>query len=140
MHHIISDGWSSAILANDVLAYYEFYQFGKTLNLQELRIQYKDYASWQIDELNKEDSKKHQRYWIDKLSGNLPRLNLPNQKKRPKVKSNNGELLGTFISPEISMKLKKFNSEHGGSLFISILTTVNILLSRYTNQKTSGEL
>ncbi|MGJ1510206.1 condensation domain-containing protein, partial [Sphingobacterium siyangense] len=51
MHHIISDGWSMGILVRELLAYYRSEQDGTEADLVDLRIQYRDYASWQQSSL-----------------------------------------------------------------------------------------
>ncbi|MFP7658465.1 condensation domain-containing protein [Chryseobacterium proteolyticum] len=81
MHHIISDGWSMNILSRDVLAYYEAYQQDRDANLPELRIQYKDYAAWQLSQLEEAVSKGHKEYWLNQFSKELPVIDLPASKK-----------------------------------------------------------
>src|SRR5690606_33203507 len=56
MHHIISDGWSMDVLSKEVLHYYECYKSDLPSALPALRIQYKDYASWQLGELSNSSS------------------------------------------------------------------------------------
>ncbi|MEN2401844.1 amino acid adenylation domain-containing protein [Flavobacterium sp. MC2016-06] len=135
MHHIISDGWSMDILTKDVLAYYKFYTNSTTPNLPELRIQYKDYSVWQLNQLKETSHKAHQLFWLDKLSGELPVIDLPSTKKRPVVKTNNGERLGTYLSKNISHDLKTFCQEKGGSLFMGLVASLNALFYRYTSQE-----
>jgi hypothetical protein len=135
MHHIISDGVSMDVLQRDVLAAYHAFQKGEIPNLPNLRIQYKDYVAWQMDQLNKEGYKKHKEYWLRKLSGEIPLLDLPNQKLRPKVKTYNGCTLKTYISASVTNKLKSFCLEHGGTTFMGVLAIWNILFYRYTGNR-----
>lgn len=135
IHHIISDGWSTDVLTRDILGYYDAFRKGGSHNLPKLRIQYKDYASWQIEQLNKKENSKHLSYWLDQLSGELPVLDLPTSKLRPTVKTHNGRRLETYISNETTNRLRSFNQEQGGSLFFSLLATWNILFYNYTSQK-----
>src|SRR5439155_13406947 len=44
MHHIISDGWSTELLAQEVAALYEAFATGRPSPLPELPIQYADFA------------------------------------------------------------------------------------------------
>ena len=44
MHHIVSDAWSKAIVVKEVAALYEAYSRGEQSPLEELRVQYGDYA------------------------------------------------------------------------------------------------
>ena len=47
MHHIVSDGWSIGILVREVAALYDAYMRGEESPLEELPIQYADFAHWQ---------------------------------------------------------------------------------------------
>lgn len=135
MHHIISDGWSMDVLARDVFAFYEAYKDDKTPNLPNLRIQYKDYACWQLEQLKKHEFKTHQNYWLNKLSGELPLLDLPSSKLRPKVKTHQGRSLRTYISKKDNLKLKNYVYQNGGTLFMGLLTSLKVLFYRYTNNE-----
>src|SRR5262249_30891081 len=47
MHHIVSDGWSAEVLNGEVGSLYRAYSEGHPSPLEELPIQYADYACWQ---------------------------------------------------------------------------------------------
>lgn len=134
LHHSISDGWSMDILARDVMAHYEAYQSDGKINLPILRIQYKDYASWQLAQQNSDAYQVHKNYWLDKFSGELPLLEMSSHTKRPKLKTYNGATLQTHISPSLTGKLEQFITEEQGSLFTVLLALWNVLLSKHTSQ------
>ncbi|MEP6804851.1 MAG: amino acid adenylation domain-containing protein, partial [Flavobacterium sp.] len=135
MHHIITDGWSNEILEREVLSFYESNLMGTAPNLPELRLQYKDYAAWEHKQLGSEMMKVHKKYWVENLSGELPVLNLPTNKTRPRIKSHNGKNLITFISSDKVELLKKIMQSEEGSLYMGFLTVLKILLYKYTNEK-----
>ncbi|HKR96083.1 MAG TPA: condensation domain-containing protein, partial [Candidatus Angelobacter sp.] len=54
MHHIISDGWSKAILVRELLKLYEAFAGGQSFTLPELPVQYIDFAAWQREWLQGE--------------------------------------------------------------------------------------
>lgn len=135
MHHIISDGWSMKILARDVMTYYEALLNGKPVLLPELKIQYRDYAAWQLKQVESEDFATHKNYWTEKLSGELPALDLPANKTRPSVQTYNGLGLSTYIDAETTQRLKQFVATNGGTLFMGILAGWNLLLGRYSGSK-----
>lgn len=132
IHHIISDGWSMEVLAKDVFSYYEAYKEGKEPNLPELRIQYKDYAAWQIQQLEEDSFRLHRDYWLAQLGGELPVLELPTSKKRPVVKTNRGGSLEVYLSKEVSIKLKDYAQQNGGTLFMGLLASIKAMFYRYT--------
>src|SRR5688572_13071875 len=46
LHHIISDGWSMGVLTREVCEYYNAYVRGGEAGLEEMELQYGDYAVW----------------------------------------------------------------------------------------------
>lgn len=132
MHHIISDGWSMGLLANDVLSYYQALEAKTEANLPNLRIQYKDYADWQLNQLNEAEFGNHKDYWLRHLSGEIPLINLPTELQRPKNKTFEGTSLHTYISAQQTQALKDFVNEHGGSLYMGVLSLLKVMLFNYT--------
>src|SRR5215212_5775767 len=54
MHHIVSDGWSVGVLIREVAALYEAYGVGGKSPLEDLAVQYADFAVWQREYLKGE--------------------------------------------------------------------------------------
>ena len=135
MHHIISDGWSMNVLIKELLLFYNSYLQGEESSLEPLRIQYKDYANWQQQQLNDKSIYNHKNYWLNQLSGELPLLDLPVDSMRPVVKTYNGASINKMIPVELTQGLKSIVNEGGGTLFMGLLTLVNALLYRYTQQE-----
>lgn len=79
IHHIISDGISSAILLEELAASY------KGVSLPEISLHYKDYAAWQAEGLRHAAMRSHEDFWLGFLSGELPVLSLPLDRPRPAV-------------------------------------------------------
>ena len=135
MHHIISDGWSLGVLSKDVLAFYEALKQDSTPSLPSLNIQYKDYAAWQLSQLTGTLSNTHKQYWMEKLSGELPLLDLPATKLRPSIQTHRGRQLKTYLSKEATKIVKDFSQEQRGSLFITLLSVWNVLFHKYTSEQ-----
>jgi hypothetical protein len=47
LHHIAGDGWSMGVLVREVAALYGAFVYGEQSPLEELRLQYADFAVWQ---------------------------------------------------------------------------------------------
>src|SRR6185503_19042508 len=47
LHHIVSDGWSVGVVVREVSRVYEAQVRGEEIEIEELEIQYADYAMWQ---------------------------------------------------------------------------------------------
>ncbi|MBC8756872.1 amino acid adenylation domain-containing protein [Kordia sp. YSTF-M3] len=135
MHHIISDGWSMNIIHQDVQAFYNAFKLNTDVELPKLKIQYKDYAAWQLYRLQTEELKQSKAYWLNTLSDETPTLSLPTSKLRPKIKSYQGHRLHTSFSKETTSNLVAFSKENGGSVFMSLLSIWYVLFYKYTLQE-----
>ncbi|MFP3599562.1 amino acid adenylation domain-containing protein, partial [Chryseobacterium sp. SIMBA_029] len=134
MHHIISDGWSMEIMVKELFEYYESHLRGSFSASAPLRIHYKDYAFWQKSQLEGDMLTAHKSYWQDQFTGDLPVLSLPSQYPRPAVKTYAGSVLIKEIPLASLHKLNVLNQQEGSTLFMSLLSMVNVLLYRYSGQ------
>lgn len=132
MHHIISDGWSLGVIANDVITFYQAFVQGADPALEPLRVQYRDYASWQLAELNSGKAATSQQYWKNLLQGELPLVDFPSTLARPAIKTQRGHTIECYLPADLTRQLKSFAREHDGSLFIVLLALWETLVYRYT--------
>jgi len=129
MHHIISDGVSMGILIKEFAELYE----GK--ELPGLRIQYKDYAAWQIGMKESEVIKKQEAYWLKQYEGEIPVLSLPTDYPRPVIQSFEGDSISFVLNAELADGLRKVAKETGTTMYMVLLSGFNILLSKYSGQE-----
>ncbi|MFV8348017.1 amino acid adenylation domain-containing protein, partial [Flavobacterium sp. ZB4P13] len=134
MHHIISDGWSMELLISEVVKTYNSLVGGKEVHLPELRIQYKDYAVWLNEELQREKYQKAEVFWLKQFAGELPVLHLPSFKARPLLQTYSGDKITYEFSKVFLEKLKAFSKEQDATLFVTLMTAVKVLLYRYSGQ------
>jgi amino acid adenylation domain-containing protein/non-ribosomal peptide synthase protein (TIGR01720 family) len=132
MHHIISDGWSNEVAIRELMAFYRAYTEGVEPGLAPLTIQYKDFSAWQNDKLESADH--HKQYWLAQLKGELPRLQLPMDFPRPVTKTYNGDKVYHLLGREATDQVRLLNRREGVTTFMTLLTVVKTLLSRYTRQ------
>ena len=135
IHHIISDGSSLEIFVSDLMHIYNhILSEGAegTTDLPKLNIQFKDYAEWVNEREN--NVEQEEKYWLEKLSGELPIINLPIYQQRPALKTYNGASYTYTLKRENLSKLKEFSNENKGTLFTLLMTALNGLLYRYTSQ------
>ncbi|MEA5525869.1 non-ribosomal peptide synthetase [Nodularia spumigena] len=135
MHHIISDGWSMGVFKREWEKAYTAYAADSAPNLSLMPIQYSDYAAWQRSWLQGEILASQENYWKQQL-GDAPRvLELPTDHPRPAQQSYQGEHEEYCLSKELTQKLKIVSQQNGVSLFMTLLTALSILLSRYSRQE-----
>jgi amino acid adenylation domain-containing protein len=134
MHHIISDGWSIALIINEFAKLYEAKIKNEPASLPELTVQYADYAVWQQQWLQGEIYENQLTYWKNKLAGSPPVIDLPTDRPRPAVQSFNGASQNFKISKELSNRLNKMSRQEGVTLFMTMLAAFQSLLHRYCRQ------
>ena len=136
MHHIISDGWSIGVLLREFDLIMQSLSKGEVLNLPPLAIQYVDYSVWQREWLQQGGVLEQQlEYWQKKLSGSAETLELLTDYPRPKVQSFAGDTESFLLDSELTEQLKELAKEHGGTLYMTLLSLLKILLYRYTGQQ-----
>jgi amino acid adenylation domain-containing protein len=131
LHHIVCDGWSMEVLFSELEL---FYNSGIAAEVEELPVQYADYALWQRDQLQDVELEKQLDYWREQFRGELPVLELPADRVRPAVQSYRGGVERRQLSGELLASLEQLGQQHGATLFMVLLAAFQILLSRYTGQ------
>ncbi len=132
MHHIVSDGWSMGVLVKEVAALYSAFSTGQPATLEELPIQYADYAVWQREWLREEVLERQLEYWREQLAGAPVVLELPSDHPRPALQSFRGSFEPVTVSAEVTARLKELARAEGVTLFMLLLSAWQVLLSRYT--------
>jgi amino acid adenylation domain-containing protein len=133
-HHIVSDGWSLGIFVREVTALYTAFCKGESDPLPPLEIQYADYAQWQRGWLQGEELTRQLDFWKGHLSGAPALLDLPLDRPRPAVQINAGGTVPLALSPELAAGLRAFSQRHGVTLFMTLLSSWGLLLSRLSGQ------
>ena len=134
LHHIVSDGWSMGVFIQELTTLYNAYTKGLEPLLQELPIQYADFAIWQREYLQGEIRQNQLNYWQKQLAAAPALLHLPTDYPRPLQQSFQGDRIKCILSPELSQGLNKLSREKGVTLFMTLLTAFQTLLYRYTGQ------
>jgi amino acid adenylation domain-containing protein/non-ribosomal peptide synthase protein (TIGR01720 family) len=134
MHHIASDGWSTAILVNELNELYTAAATKREPVLDNLDIQFADYAVWQRKYLAGGMLDKKLSYWKKQLDG-ASLLNLPTDYERPAVKSTRGALVSFHINQKLTEQLQDLSQEHGATLYMTLLAAFKVLLYRYSGQE-----
>src|SRR6266540_3384433 len=134
MHHIVSDGWSMGILIREVGELYKAYRAGAESPLEELPIQYADFAAWQRTWLQGERLDNELAYWRRQLTG-MEDLELPMDHPRPATQSRRGASRNFVVEGELTGKLRSLSQQEGATLFMTLLGAFDALMSRYSGQQ-----
>ncbi|HZE69985.1 MAG TPA: amino acid adenylation domain-containing protein [Pyrinomonadaceae bacterium] len=134
-HHIVSDGWSAAILLRELGALYEAYSSQKPSPLPELRIQYADYAVWQRNWLREERLAGHLPFWKQHLAGAPLVLELPADKPRPQAQTFSGADVYLKLPNNLTSALKALSRQEGVTAFMTLMAAYQLFLSRYCGRE-----
>ncbi|MEH2311070.1 MAG: amino acid adenylation domain-containing protein [Nostoc sp.] len=135
VHHIVFDGWSEGVLWRELTALYTAFSTGKPSPLSKLPIQYADFAVWQRQWLQGQVIDTQLDYWKQQLAGSPPLLELPTDRVRSPIQTNRGGIKRFQLDEYLTQKLKSLSEKSGATLFMTLLTSFVILLSRYSNQE-----
>ncbi len=134
IHHIVTDGWSMELFMGELVALYEAFSVAEPSPLEELALQYRDFAAWQRESITGERLEEQLAYWKDKLSGELPVLDLPTDHPRPLRMTYAGADQTFDVTQSLTEKLNELSNREGATLFMALLAAFVTLLHRYTGQ------
>jgi surfactin family lipopeptide synthetase A len=135
MHHIASDGWSKAILFEQLTNLYQAFANGLPNPLSELPIQYADYAVWQRQWLTGENLAQQLNYWKQQLAGASPVLEIPTDRPRPALQSYRGAKQSFLIPQNLTKAIQTLSRQENVTVFMTLLAVFQTLLYRYSGQE-----
>ncbi|WP_157222805.1 non-ribosomal peptide synthetase, partial [Pseudomonas sp. S13.1.2] len=133
-HHIVSDGWSMAIMVEELVQAYEASRRGLVAALPDMAIQYADYAIWQRNWMEAGEQERQLAYWQQTLGGEQPVLELPLDRPRPAVQNFAGARKVLELGSELTRQLRMLARGSGVTMFMLLLASYQALLHRYSGQ------
>src|SRR6185437_6944690 len=119
---------------SEFAALYEAYSRRQESPLEELKLQYADFAVWQRGRLQGEVLEEQVKYWKKQLAG-LEALELPADRMRPKVATARGGVIRAELSEELTARLNEMSRREGVTLFMTMLAALQVLMHRYSGQE-----
>jgi fengycin family lipopeptide synthetase D len=129
MHHIISDPVSEEVLAEEIIAIIN------RETVPGLFLQYKDYAEWQNSDMQQEQVKKEEEFWLKEFSGDLPVLNLPADYPRPPFRSFSGNIVYYTLSETETREIRNFAKSNNATIYMTLLSIYFILLYKISGDE-----
>ncbi|HVY25575.1 MAG TPA: amino acid adenylation domain-containing protein [Polyangiaceae bacterium] len=132
-HHIVCDGWSTAVLMHDLATLYNARSKGFGAELPPAE-SLSAYASSQAERpaaarLADED------YWLKQFTGEIPILDLPGDRPRPARKTYAAGREDAVLEPELVAAVRKAGAKARSSLFATLLAGFKALVFRLTGQE-----
>ncbi len=133
IHHLISDGWSFAILYRDLQQFYAAEVEQRESSLKPLLIGFVDYAVWQRT-AKPEDYDSGSEYWREKFGGQLPLLELPLDHPRGREIAAIPEVSELLIPQPLVDRLRSLGKAEGATPYMVLLAAYLTFLHKLTGQ------
>ena len=126
------DDRSMELLLGELATLYSAFAEGEPSPLSKPALQYGEFSAWQRWWLTSESGQEQLSYWENQLAGVLPAPNLSTALPAP-ANEIEGFRIQTFqFSEQLSEALRAFADQTDCSLFVVLLTSLQVLLHRYT--------
>ncbi len=133
VHHTVFDGWSIGVLVRELAALYAAEATGQPSGLDELPVQFADYALWERDRLAGPALAELEDYWHGVMDG-FGTVEFPTDRPRPVVDTFDGGLVQELTAPDLLDGLRELSRREGATLFVILIASLLALLRRYTGQ------
>jgi amino acid adenylation domain-containing protein len=134
IHHLINDGWSLGIINNELLTLYNAYSREREHFLPLLQLQYKDYTLWHNRLVGEKYFDRYGEYWLGKFKDKPNGMELPIDHPRGAVQTFRGGRVYFTVDREQNAQLHRLCPGEDASIFMKLLSLLNILLYHYTGQ------
>ncbi len=133
-HHFVHDGWSLAVLFRELRQLYRAFAERRPSPLPELPVQFADFAAWQREWMQGEVLAAELAWWLRRLSGMTPALELPTDRPRPRVQSFRGKGRTLTLPERLFTAAAEIGRAVGATPFMVLLAAFTALLYRATGQ------
>ncbi|MEA5363472.1 non-ribosomal peptide synthase/polyketide synthase [Amycolatopsis sp., V23-08] len=133
VHHIVTDGWSNGLIAEEIGLRYAAALRGEPAELPPLPVQYADFAAWQRGLLAERVLAGQVAYWTERLRDLTP-LELPADRPRPPVRTTSGATRELVVPAAVTARLEQVSRQRGTTLFTTLVAACQVLLGRWAGQ------
>jgi thioesterase domain-containing protein len=147
-HQIIFDWGAAGALINDLVAFYQQQIDNVAAEPADLSVQYIDYANWQQERQKGKRQEKQLAFWQQQLGKPYQPLRLPVEQnkmntadsacdldRRSAQAVNQPEREAILIPEPLVQSLKSLSQQEGATLFMVMMTAINILLYSQAQQE-----
>ncbi|MFI9362249.1 amino acid adenylation domain-containing protein [Kitasatospora sp. NPDC053057] len=134
LHHIITDGWSNAVIAEEIGRGYADALAGRPPAAGEAGNGYAEYGVALADRLATGLAERQLAYWTEHLSGAPDLLRLPLDRPRPARQRFRGELLDFALDAELAERVRRTAARHRTTDYVVLLAAFTLLMHTYTGE------
>ncbi|MEU1707404.1 non-ribosomal peptide synthase/polyketide synthase [Streptomyces sp. NPDC005706] len=132
VHHIVTDGWSTGVLARDLGEMYAAALTDRAPELPPIPVRYGDFAAWQRSRADRAEAELA--HWRRALDGVTP-LELPTDRPRPAVRTRDGALVTFTLPAALTERLRERAREADATLYMALVAACQTLLARWADQE-----
>jgi amino acid adenylation domain-containing protein len=136
-HHIVCDGWSTNVLLDELPKIYNALNRGEASTISSVLpapMSFASYSKSQHEFLNGPEGAEVEKFWLEQFKQTAPLLDLPTDRPRPAMKEYKGATYRAKIGADAYNAIKKLGAKQKCTLFVTLLSGFQILLSRLSGQ------
>ncbi|MEM8859109.1 MAG: amino acid adenylation domain-containing protein [Chloroflexota bacterium] len=126
-NHIVCDGWSAAIIIDEIRSLYNASVIGEEVTLPVVNTM-REYVDWEHNLLAADEGSVFLDYWVEKFTDLPNPIELPTDYSRPVMRSYSGSSVHFVIDGELFGKLQHIATQQETSSFIVTLAAFKAML------------
>jgi amino acid adenylation domain-containing protein/thioester reductase-like protein len=135
LHHIVCDGWSLLRIVVDELGLLYLAELGLAVPAQLPQpVQHVEYVHWQRQQLEQPAMAAARDYWLQRLAGDLPVLDLPTDFPRPALPALRGASYSFELPLAGAVALRRLARSQNATLYMTLVAAFQVLLYRHSGQ------
>lgn len=134
IHHLISDFWSLGVMMRDLGALYDAERDGSPAPLAPPRLDYSHFVAAQEARDSAPEIERAWSYWTSRLSGDLPAIDLPAARVRPRAPTHRGSAVSFALDRDLTAGVFQLARTTGTTPFVTLLSAFFALLHRLSGQ------
>jgi amino acid adenylation domain-containing protein/FkbM family methyltransferase len=133
-HHLVADGESLGVLLSDLGALYSAERRGVACALPPAK-PFSEYIERQSQLQQSPEMAAAEAYWLAQFADSVPVLELPTDRPRPLIQTNNGAQRRSKIDASLYGELKRVGVQQGSTMLMLLFAVCGALLHRLTGQE-----
>ncbi|MBT5872874.1 MAG: amino acid adenylation domain-containing protein [Candidatus Latescibacteria bacterium] len=135
MHQIICDASSVQVFCKDLADLYVAFCQCESVPASEPSRQYREFVARERKSFQDELSERSRSYWLARLGRDIPVLELPTDRPRPKRHTHEYEVQDLSMYRSDTEALRDLGERESCSVFVILASLLNVLLYRYTDME-----
>jgi amino acid adenylation domain-containing protein len=128
-HHIVADGWSSAVIFGDLARAYVADRFGLAAQLPQAA-PYAEFVGNSRSAAAIDEARAAEDYWVRQFAGGVPYFELPFDRPRPRFRSYAAAQRTWSIDSALYQAVRLMGVQQGATLFVALLAAFEVLVAR----------